>query len=66
MLQPPPPEAPSQSVGCKYCVVGHVPTWQPSPAPGEYVHVIQKKSENGLTTQVSVAPCTAFRAGAEK
>ena len=55
----PVPEAPETSVGCKYCVVGHVPTWNPTPLPGEYVHVIQEKTATRTTT-VTVVSCVAF------
>lgn len=59
MLQKPPVEPPPQSVGCKYCVVGHVPTWRHDTQ--EYVHVIQVKSADGLSTQVTSASCVAFK-----
>ena len=37
-------------VGCPYCVRGHMPTWQWTPEPGEFVHVIQEKSADQKTT----------------
>jgi hypothetical protein len=45
-------------VGCPYCVRGHAPTWQWSPEPGEWAHIIQDKSPDGKSTKVTVVACT--------
>jgi len=54
-----PIEPSPDSIGCKWCVRGHAPTWQHSPLPGQWVHVIQEKSKDLKTTSVAVTICTA-------
>jgi hypothetical protein len=50
------PEKPKH-VGCPYCVCGHAPTWQHTPAPGEWVHVVREKIGE-TDTRVTVTACT--------
>jgi hypothetical protein len=42
-------------VGCPYCVRGHAPTWQYTPEPGEWVHILREKA--GDATKVTVVAC---------
>jgi hypothetical protein len=50
------PEEPKH-VGCPYCVRGHAPTW--SWETSEWKHMIQVRSADGNSTEVTVVACTA-------
>lgn len=54
--------------GCKWCCSGHAPTWKwdPNlPEGGEFVHIIQNKSEDGRTTQVVSTVCVGAHVAAK-
>ena len=53
------PETP-EHVGCYWCVRGHAPTWQHTPAPGEWVHLIRQKTGE-MSEKITMAPCTAVK-----
>lgn len=58
----PEPKINPKSVGCPYCTAGHAPSWQASPAPGEWVHVVRKKVDDKTVHYTHVA-CTAANVG---